>query len=129
MSEQTQSVQTRPTGKISDALFAKLRTVPILSSLNDDELHCLEGSEEIHLQKNDLLVRQGEVAHYFWILLEGQLRVFQTLADGKEAMLAPLIMGMLLGRFHCYRIPPILLAFALQNHRTCFSSTRKHSGN
>lgn len=93
MSEQTQSVQTKPTIHMSDALFAKLRTVPILSSLSDEELRCLEGAEEIHLQKNDLLARQGEVAHYFWILLEGELRLFQTLADGKEAILAPITSG------------------------------------
>src|ERR1700709_307617 len=68
MSEQTQSVPTK-IGKLSDALFAKLRTVPILSSLNDEELRCLEGAEEIHLQKDDFLARQGEVAHYFWILV------------------------------------------------------------
>ena len=78
---------------MSDALFAKLRTVPILSSLSGDELRCLEGAQEIHLQKGDLLARQGEVAHYFWILLEGELHLFQTLADGKEVSLAPVTSG------------------------------------
>jgi signal transduction histidine kinase len=93
MSEQTQSVQTKPASKLSDALFAKLRTVPILSSLNDDELRCLEGAEEIHLQKDDLLARQGEVAHYFWILVEGELRLLQKTPEGKEAILAPITSG------------------------------------
>jgi signal transduction histidine kinase len=93
MTEQTQSVHTKTICEMSDALFVKLRTVPILSSLKDEELCCLEGAEEIHLQKDDLLARQGEVAHYFWILLEGGLRLFQTLADGKEVMLAPVTSG------------------------------------
>lgn len=93
MSDQTQSVQTKPACTISDAVFAKLRTVAILSSLSDEELRCLEGAQEIHLQKDDLLARQGEVAHFFWILLEGELGVMQALPEGKEASLAPIESG------------------------------------
>ncbi|MEO6910973.1 MAG: ATP-binding protein [Edaphobacter sp.] len=93
MSDQTQSVSTTTTGKMSDALFAKLRTVPILSSLSDEELRCLEDAEEIHLPVGELLVRQGEVAHHFWILLEGGLRLVQTMADGKEVSFAPISSG------------------------------------
>ncbi|HZY61370.1 MAG TPA: ATP-binding protein [Edaphobacter sp.] len=78
---------------MSDELFAKLRTVPILSSLSDDELRCLEGAEEVHLKPNDLLVRQGEVAHHFWILLEGKLLLFQTLPDGREIALNSVASG------------------------------------
>ena len=69
---------------ITAELLAQLRKVPILSSLKDDELHCLEGVREIHLDKDEFLARQGEVAHFFWILLEGEIRVFQTHADGHE---------------------------------------------
>jgi len=93
MSDQTQFVETKPTCKISDALFAKLRTVPILSSLTDEELRCLEDADEIHLAKGELLARQGEVAHFFWILLEGSLGLVQTLPDGKEVTLAPISSG------------------------------------
>src|SRR6185437_12803733 len=93
MSNQTQSVPTKTIAKISDNLFAKLRTVSILSSLNDEQLRCLEGAEEIHLQKDDLLVRQGEVAHYLWILLEGEFRLLQTLPDGREVALTPVKAG------------------------------------
>jgi len=97
MSNQTQSVSTTTTGKMSDALFAKLRTVPILSSLRDEELRCLEDAEEIRLPKGELLVRQGEVAHHFWILLEGSLRLVQTQADGKEIAFAPVSSGSAFG--------------------------------
>lgn len=93
MSDQTQIVDTKTTGKMSDALFAKLRTVPILSPLNDEELRCLEDAQEINLPAGELLARQGEVAHYFWVLLEGELRVVQTAADGKEVNLAPVSSG------------------------------------
>lgn len=93
MNDQTQFVDTKPNCKISDALFAKLRTVPILSSLTDEELRCLEDADEIHLAKGELLARQGEVAHFFWILLEGSLGLVQTLPDGKEVPLAPISSG------------------------------------
>jgi signal transduction histidine kinase len=93
MSDQTQSASTTTSGKMSDALFAKLRTVPILSSLSDEELRCLEDAKEIRLPKGELLIRQGEVAHHFWILLEGSLRLVQTQADGKEIAFAPVSSG------------------------------------
>jgi signal transduction histidine kinase len=84
MSEQTQVVQKKSLEKISEAMLAKLRSVPILSSLGDDELLCIEGVEQIHLEKGDVLLRQGEAAHYFWILLDGELEIFQTQSDGRE---------------------------------------------
>lgn len=97
MSNQTQSVQTKPISKISDAVFAKLRTISILSTLNDEELRCLEGAQEVHLEKDDVLARQGEVAHYFWILLDGELALLQTVAEGKEVSLAPIPSGTAFG--------------------------------
>jgi signal transduction histidine kinase len=78
---------------MNETLFAQLRTVPILSSLKDDELICLNGVKEIHLEANDILTRQGEVAHFFWILLEGELRLFQTSPDNREVSLATIPVG------------------------------------
>jgi signal transduction histidine kinase len=97
MSNETQSVQTKPICKISDAVFAKLRTISILSTLNDEELRCLEGAQEVHLKKDDVLARQGEVAHFFWILLDGELSLIQTVAEGKEISLAPIPSGTAFG--------------------------------
>lgn len=84
MSQQSQVVQQPTPARISDALFAQLRTTSIFSSLKDEELRCLNGLEEIHLSKGDLLVRQGEAAHNFWVLLEGELLLSQTMPDGRE---------------------------------------------
>lgn len=93
MTEPTQAVPTKAVCQMSDALIAKLRTVSILASLSNDELRCMEGVEEIHLEKDVVLMRQGEIAHHFWILLEGKLRLFQTLADGKEIGLKTVTSG------------------------------------
>jgi len=97
MIDQSQFVETKLSGEMSEALFSRLRTISILSSLTDDELRCLEDAGEIHLETGDLLARQGEVAHYFWILLEGELSLFQTSADGREAALAPVVSGSAFG--------------------------------
>src|SRR6202789_738355 len=93
MSEQIQIVQNKVVEKISNELFAQLRKVPILSSLKDDELHCVEGVGEIHITPNEVIARQGEIAHSFWILLEGELRLTQMQADGHSVTLATIEPG------------------------------------
>jgi signal transduction histidine kinase len=85
MSNQPQTVQQPLAVVANEELFTQLRKVPILSSLKDEELHCVEGMRDLHIDKDEILVRQGEAAHFFWMLLEGEIRVYQTLADGREA--------------------------------------------
>ena len=75
-------VQNKVLETINPELLAQLRKVPILSSLKDEELRCVQGVGEIYLGKGEFLARQGEVAHFFWILLEGEIRVFNS--DGHE---------------------------------------------
>jgi signal transduction histidine kinase len=93
MSEQSQVVQNKVVETISPELLALLRKVPILSSLKDDELHCVEGAGDIHLGKDEILVRQGDPAHFFWILLEGEIRLFQTHSEGQGGTLYKLESG------------------------------------
>jgi signal transduction histidine kinase len=83
MSEQSQAVQNK-VETITPELLTQLRKVPIFSSLKDDELHCVEGVGDMQLGKDEFLVRQGEAAHFFWVLLEGQIRVFQSQSEGQE---------------------------------------------
>jgi signal transduction histidine kinase len=87
MSEQSQALQNKVVETITPELSAQLRKVPILSSLKDDELNCVEGAGDLHLGKDEFLVRQGEAAHFFWILLEGEIRVFHTQSDGHDGTL------------------------------------------
>jgi len=83
MSQHSQ-IEHPVTETISDALFTQLRATPLFSSLKDEELRCLNGLEEIQLKKGDVLVRQGEAAHNFWVLLEGNVAISQTMPDGRE---------------------------------------------
>jgi signal transduction histidine kinase len=84
MSEPIQIVRNNVVETVNEELISQLRKVPILSSLRDDELHCLDGVREVRVNKGDAVSRQGEVAHFFWILLSGELRVHQTQADGSD---------------------------------------------
>ena len=96
MSKQTEIVQNH-TAEAGEALFERLRQAPILSSLKDDEIRCLKGVHEVCLDRGDVLARQGEFAHHFWILLDGELRICQSSHDGKEIELATLPAGSAFG--------------------------------
>src|SRR5260370_17818945 len=93
MRQQSPILQSKSTEPMSESLLGQVRTVPILSSLKDEELRCLDGVRETRTKKDDILARQGEVAHYFWILLEGEIRIYQTLADGHEVALPSIPSG------------------------------------
>jgi signal transduction histidine kinase len=64
--------------------IARLKNVPILASLTEDRLHCLDGSLTLHLNPGDALVRQGEIVRAFCILLSGSLRFAQVDSSGHE---------------------------------------------
>ncbi len=89
----TQIVDPQTAEQVNEALFERLRQAPILSSLKDGELRCLKGVHEILLNNGDVLARQGEAAHHFWILLDGELRFYQADANGKEIDLATVPVG------------------------------------
>lgn len=97
MNEPTQSVPATVTTRITPELFAKLRTVPLLASLKDEEIYCVESVQELRLDSGEVLIRQGDAAHFFWILLEGELRVFQTSPEGREMTLARIDAGTTFG--------------------------------
>ncbi len=69
---------------IDEAMLAKLHQVPILASLADEKLVCLENADQVSLKEGDELVHQGELAHFFWILLEGELRATQVVGDASD---------------------------------------------
>jgi signal transduction histidine kinase len=93
MSPLSQAVQNATAEPMSDALFSQLRSTEIFSSLKDEELRCLVGLEERTLKQDEVLVRQGEAAHYFWVLLEGDIRITQTLPNGSEIKLTTIPSG------------------------------------
>ena len=87
MSELAQVVEDKSEHRMSDTLLAQLRKVPILSSVPESELQCLNEATEVHLAEGDFIARQGEVERFYWILLHGKARIYHAEEDGKETML------------------------------------------
>ena len=86
------------TGELTgEALMQRLRAVQILESLPENELQCLRDARQVRLEPGEYIARQGEMARFFWVLLEGELRVSQTQADGREQMMATIQAGTALG--------------------------------
>ena len=82
---------------MTSELRMKLRRIPLLASLSDAQLNCLGGAEEVHLAAGEALVRQGEMAHFFWFLLEGELKVVQAAGEGRDVTLARVETGTTFG--------------------------------
>jgi signal transduction histidine kinase len=96
VSEHVQTVESKQ-DLICEDMVKRLREVPILTSVPEQEIHCLCDATEIHFNPGDFLGHQGEVAHYFWILLSGQVRIFQAQPGGPETTIAVLPAGTAMG--------------------------------
>lgn len=97
MDEMKLSTGTLLGRKLDAEMISKLRQVPILASLSDEQLVCLEDAHEVFLTDGEFVARQGEVGRFFWILLEGELRVSQVGQDGNEMTLHVLPAGSAVG--------------------------------
>ena len=73
--------------EVTDELLAELREVPILATLSREQLQCLEPLQMLHVQSGTTLVQKGDDAQFFWIVLEGELEVLDTMPDGRESVL------------------------------------------
>lgn len=77
-------VHPRATRKLSPEVREQLRSVSILSSLKEAELDCLDELDEVLLNEGEFLVRQGDPAQYFFILLKGKLSLFQSATSDRS---------------------------------------------
>ncbi|CAN5581000.1 ATP-binding protein [soil metagenome] len=84
-------------GAIRAELLSQLRGVDILSSLNEEDLACLKDVEQVNLAADEYVARQGEMEHFFWILLRGEMHVYQTLPDGRKVSLVTVPAGSAFG--------------------------------
>jgi signal transduction histidine kinase len=65
-------------------LTREIREVPILSTLKEEDLACLGELHVVRLLAGEVILKQGETAHFFWVVLEGSLEIFDKLPDGRE---------------------------------------------
>ena len=96
VSEQVQVVENSQRS-MSETMLARLRAVPMLASIPEREVFCLGDASEIRVAKGEYIARQGEAAHFFWILLSGEVRIFQTQPDGSEQTFTMLPAGTAMG--------------------------------
>ncbi len=83
MNHQTVQPELTPLTLSPEALD-RLRRVDILASLNDSDLHCLEGATERHLQPGEVIMQQGILTNHLWMLLDGALTLSYVDPEGRD---------------------------------------------
>jgi signal transduction histidine kinase len=73
-----------PVATLSAETLAALRSVPVLTSLDDKTIHILDGATEKWLEAGEFLIEQGDAAREFWFLLEGSIRISYPTIEGAE---------------------------------------------
>ncbi len=65
----------------SDSLLEQLRSVPLFADLQDEDRVCFQNAEERMLEVGDILVKEGEPATNFFVLLDGEVSVSKMYGD------------------------------------------------
>ncbi len=55
-----------------------MRSTPLFSKLTDDQVECIEPGEIVELAAGTVLVSEGERYPYFFVVLEGEIRLSRT---------------------------------------------------
>jgi len=74
----------------------ELRAIPLLSNLSMEQTSCFEPGEIIQLEPGKVLVNDGEPLEFFYILLEGELRVSRNYSN-QTILMGIVKPGMFLG--------------------------------
>ena len=65
----------------SEAVMNLLRKVPLFANLKDEDMVCIEKTEEWRLSAGEMLIKEGKHAEYFFVLLEGEMILWKKQAD------------------------------------------------
>ncbi len=84
MTTATSISQNEAPTQLTDALIRELSTIPLLASLSADQFRCLEPLQLVQPASGTVLAQAGEMAIYFWIVLEGHVEVIEVQADGRD---------------------------------------------
>jgi signal transduction histidine kinase len=77
---------------VPDGAFATVSDVPLFAQLDDSQRACFSRGTEIRLKAGETLIRDGDPADVFFVMLEGELRVTEDYGD-QEIFLAEVIPG------------------------------------
>lgn len=64
----------------------ELQKLPLFANLSPEESSCLEQGEEITVPAGEIITREGDPASYFYVILEGEIRVSKTYGNQKVVM-------------------------------------------
>jgi signal transduction histidine kinase len=92
-----------------DALTIQLRKVPLFANLREEEKVCLEQTEEWGLSAGEMLVKEGETAEHFFVLLEGEMSVWKERGD-QDIVFAPNKAGAFFGEVPLLLGTPYMLS-------------------
>jgi signal transduction histidine kinase len=65
---------------------AELQKLPLFAGLSPEESSCLEQGEEIVVPAGEILAKEGDPAAYFYVILEGDIRISKTYGNQKVVM-------------------------------------------
>ncbi|WP_446741641.1 ATP-binding protein [Silvibacterium acidisoli] len=74
-------------------LLAEFRQIPIFQHVKEQDLECLGEIDIVHVAADTVVIEPGTPELYFWILLEGEVRVNKPEADGGDTLLGTLKHG------------------------------------
>jgi signal transduction histidine kinase len=65
---------------------AELQKLPLFTGLSPEESRCLEHGEEIVVRAGEIIAKEGDPATFFYVILEGEIRVTKTYGNQKVVM-------------------------------------------
>jgi len=75
-----------------------IRQIPLFNHLSDPDVRALqETSQECYCQPGEVILREGSVSEYFFILLEGEVEIIKSLGSPDERLLGGINRGSILG--------------------------------
>ena len=98
------------------ATIGRLKYVPILASLTEERMHCLDGTRKLTLEDGEVLVKQGDAVRVFCILLEGALAVSMANSDGNQMSMHVLEEGSSLGELPLLASLPSTITVRAKGH-------------
>ena len=99
LNEQLAEVESRlpaQTPSLSDGAFATVFDVPLFAQLDASQRACFSTGTEIRVNAGETFLRDGDPADFFYVMLEGELRVTKYYGD-QEILLGEAVPGEFFG--------------------------------
>ena len=131
LTERLEEMESRPppqTPTVSDGAFATVFDVPLFAQLDDSQRACFSTGTEIRVKAGETLIRDGDPADFFYVMLEGELRATKYYGD-QEIFLGEVVPGEFFGEIEILLdIPNWVLMSSGRRQPAFLSATRRIMG-